>query len=111
MQADGLKLHKPLRCPMGGAVAPTTPSGGVPSGDSTPESSDRFQRVRHARYFQNRILYHVIFRVTQGFYLLNPDRNGERRRVAAGILGRASKTFPSIRRGHRPGDFFCDSRG
>ncbi len=56
-----------------------------------------FQRVRHARYYEDNVLYHVVFRTTQGFLLLNPDREGHLRRLTAGILARASKTFAGVR--------------
>ncbi len=59
--------------------------------------SDGLQRVRHARYYEDDVLYHIVFRTTQGFYLLNPDREGRLRRLIAGILARAKKTFAGVR--------------
>ena len=37
---------------------------------------DAFQRMRHARYFETGRLYHVIFRTTQGFFLLGSTTSG-----------------------------------
>ncbi len=56
-----------------------------------------FQRVRHARYFEDDVVYHIVFRTMQGFYLLNPDREGRLRRLIAGIVAHASKTFAGVR--------------
>ena len=67
----------------------TIPDEAAPGGDD-------FQRVRHARYFEDDRLYHIVFRVTQGLHLLQPDAQGELRRIVAGILGRAQKTFDGV---------------
>lgn len=61
------------------------------------EIIDPFQRARHARYFENDVLYHVIFRVTQGFFLLTPDAEGLLRSITAGIIGHGRETYPKVR--------------
>jgi hypothetical protein len=61
------------------------------------DNSKDFQRIRHARYFENNVLYHVVFRTIQGFFLLNPDSGRRLRRVVAGILSRARKAFAGVR--------------
>lgn len=66
-------------------------------GHHADEAFDPLQRSRHARYFEDGVVHHVVFRTLQGFFLLNPDRQGRLRRIAAGVLAKARETFPSVK--------------
>ena len=63
----------------------------------TINKEDPFQRVRHARYFEDDVLYHIIFRTSQGCFFLKPDSDGKLKRLIAGIIGHARGTFPEVR--------------
>jgi hypothetical protein len=43
------------------------------------------------------VVYHIVFRTVEGFFLLKPDQQGALRRITAGILGRARRTFLGVR--------------
>jgi hypothetical protein len=82
---------------MGLGMPKQRPSALQPSKSRPATDLDAFQRVRHARYFEDRRLYHVIVRTTQGLYLLRPDARGELRRLIAGIIGHARGTYPGVK--------------
>ena len=55
-----------------------------------------FQRRRHVRFFKPGIVYHVLFKTLQGFFLLTPDLEHELRELIAGVLARAQRNWPEV---------------
>lgn len=59
--------------------------------------AERFGGIRHARFHEPDVVYHVLVRTFQGRFLLAPDKAGRLPRLIAGVLGRAQERFPSLR--------------
>ena len=81
-------------------MASHLPPGGVTedvSADLSLDSHDGLQRLRHARFFKPGIVYHVVCKTLQGFFLLAPDRDGELRDLTAGVIGKAQRNWPDVR--------------
>jgi REP element-mobilizing transposase RayT len=65
--------------------------------DRQPGDPDPYNRARHARYYEGDCVYHVVSRTLQGLFLLLPDADGELRRIIAGVIGHARKTYTGVR--------------
>jgi REP element-mobilizing transposase RayT len=55
-----------------------------------------YARARHARYFEQRVAYHVMARARGNLFLLRPDLEGKQREIFAGVYAEARRNYPSI---------------
>lgn len=53
--------------------------------------------VKHARFHDPSVAYHVLLRCFQGRLLLRPDRRRILNRIVAGVIGRARERWPDVR--------------
>lgn len=59
--------------------------------------SRRLRGIRHARFHDPDVVYHVMLRVVQGFFLLRPDKHDHLTRLIGGVIHRAQHLYPSVR--------------
>ncbi len=55
-----------------------------------------FRGVKHARFHDPSVVYHVLLRCFQGRFLLRPDRRGVLNDIVAGVIGRAQELWPGV---------------
>jgi len=67
------------------------------SSPSNPDESRRLSSgVKHARFHDPDVAYHVVFRTLQGRFLIRPDRQGRLNSIVNGVIGRAQELFPGV---------------
>ncbi len=76
--------------PAVGAVMGTSPF------PAAGELCETFAGVKHARFHDPNVVYHVLLRTFQGRFLLRPDRRGVLNDMIAGVVGRAQERWPNV---------------
>lgn len=56
-----------------------------------------FGSIKHARYHERAVVYHVMIRTVQGRFLLRPDKDGVLVKIIAGVIARAQALYPSVK--------------
>jgi len=89
------------RCPRfepTSGLGPTSGRGGGARDRLGPRVPDggEFTSVKHARFIDPDVPYHILCKTLQGFHLLRPDRRFALRTLTAGVIGRAQHNFPRV---------------